>query len=150
MKPTVETGYWSANRPNSQRELELQAQQVRTAVNRVLTTRRTVVSVGSGVSATLWIDDDELGLDVHASLTATVLATNATGSAYGRFEQTALFLRPGSAAAFQLGATQLIHPDIASAGVSIALGITGNAVFVSGNDGGAVLTWDLWIELRRA
>jgi hypothetical protein len=150
MKPTIDTGYWSAGRESSDKELELQVSQIRAAANRVYQRRVTIVSAGSGVSEVLWFDEDELGQDVHASLTVTAVATDATGASYGKFEKTALFFRPTGGAASQLGATQNRHPDIAAGGVALTLGVTTNQLNVSGNDGGATLTWDLWIEGRIA
>jgi hypothetical protein len=150
MRTTVETGVWGKGRKNSDKELELQLSQVRTALNKVYQLRKTVVSVGGGGPQTLWIDPDELIQDVHATLTVVALASNADGTAYGKFEHTAMFLRPPIGPAVQLGAEQLRHPDIATAGVSIALGVTASSLFISGNDGGTALTWDLWIEARSA
>lgn len=150
MKPTVDTGYWSAGREASDKELELQVSQIRAAVNRVTQRRVTVVSAATGASDTLWTADAELGPDAHAGLTVTAVATDATGAAYGKFEKAALFLRPSGGAASQLGTTQSRHPDIASAGVTLTLGVSGSLLFVAGNDGGSALTWDLWIEARLA
>lgn len=150
MKTTVESGYWTEGRKSSQRELELQAQQVRAAINRVFSRKLTIVSTGSGIDEELWSDLAELGADVHANLTALVVASNGPGTVFGKFEHTALFLRPGTAPAVQLGATQPRHPDITAGGVTLTLGILANRLFVNGNDGGAAVTWDVWIEVRKA
>lgn len=149
MRATVETGFWVEGRDNSPKELALQLSQVRQALNRVFQLKKTVVSNGGG-AVTLWIDPDELARDTHATLTAVVLASNSAGTAYGKFEHTAMFLRPPAGAALQLGAEQLRHPDIATAGVSIALGVSASALFIAGNDGGSALTWDVWLEVRKA
>lgn len=151
MRPTVDTGYWSEGYDNSDKELSLQLSQIRSAINKVFQRRRTVATGGTGVSTTLWTEEAGLGSDMHASLTVTSLATNVSGSAYGKFEKTAMFFRPSSSVAAQLGATQNRHPDIASAGVALTLGVTADGqLYVAGNDGGSALTWDLWIEVRAA
>ncbi len=149
MKPTVETGQWVAGRESSEGELMRQLAQVRLALNKVYQKHYQVDSTGSGTNETLFEDSDDLEADSHASLTVIAVGSNASGSSYGKFEHTALFFRPASGSASQLGSTQVRHPDITAGGVALTLGLDGNKLLVQGNDGGVVLTWDLWLEVRK-
>lgn len=149
MKPTVESGQWRQAHGTEQ-PLELILSQLRSAANRVFQKRTTLATAGGGAGQILWQDQDELPQNSHATLTVLVQASNADGTVWGKWEQTALFLRPPTGAGVLLGAVQDRHPAIGAGGLTVTTSISGSRMQVAFNDNGATVDVDVWIEARIA
>lgn len=148
MKPPVEVGIASRLTPEG---LNRQLNQIRDAVNRVLAATANLATLGAGTATAIWTDPDEMGHDTHAAVDAQVIGTDATGANYGNFHHAAAFVRPATGAAAQLGATQLVHPDIVSnVAITLAVSVVDGHLTVTVNDGAmAAMDWKAWIEVRK-
>lgn len=147
MKPPVESGSPSRY---TETGLANQLQQIRTAVNRVLQRTVSLTTAGTNATEVLFEDPDEVAHDSHAKVTLTLIASNADGSVYGSWEQTALFFRAATGNASLLGTVEDRHTPVVAGGLTLSLALDGNNVQVAVTDNNNVVTFNGWVEVRKA
>lgn len=131
-------------------EIERQQRQVRAAINQVISVVRELTTASSNTLEALFTSD-ELPPDASYILTAKVQGVDGAGVFYALYEKQALFNRPATGAAAQLGATRDKHTPIESdAALDCQCSVSGSQILVKVLDGGlADIFWKGWIELRQ-
>jgi len=133
---------------SSEVELANAVSRIRNHVNRIPRGIAPLTTLGNSAAQVIWEDPDPLPFNSCVDLDVYVVGANAAGTAYVDVHAGALFFRGSSGAASQLGATQTVR-SIVSGGVAVALGIdAASKMFVTVDDGGAVLDCRCWVEAR--